>query len=460
MGAAFGPRGLSAADEQHRRAVELDRLGRTEEARDAYLATLAADPTHFGALNDLGALLHRTHFRAAARMAYVEAVRHHPDNPVGRINLANALVADGEVLAAKAQFQAALTLAPNNPNVHLGLARVLSLEGDEVGARRHLKRGQGGQAVMRLPYAGKGEPCRVLLLTSALGGTIPTRALLDEAVFETTVLTVEALDPQAELPPHDVIFNAIGDADLCALALGDAERLVAKTRTPVVNPPGRVTLTGRLSNARRLGGLEGVLTPRVELVSRRDLARTASLFGYPLLLRSPGYHTGKHFKRIDRAEDLAVADLPGERLLMIQPLDARDGQGRARKFRVMMIGAALYPLHMAVSADWKVHYFTSAMADRPDLRAEEAAFLSDMPGVLGTKAIAALARIQTALGLDYAGADFGLASDGEVLLFEANATMVINPPDPEPIWNYRRAPVERALQAARDMLLARARRQE
>jgi hypothetical protein len=37
-------------------------------------------------------------------------------------------------------------------------------------------------------------------------------------------------------------------------------------------------------------------------------------------------------------------------------------------------------------------------------------------------------------------------------LFEANATMVVFPPGPEPIWDYRRAAIEAALQAARRML--------
>ena len=449
---------MSAADEQHRRALALDRQGRADEARAAYMAALAIDPTHFGALNDLGALLHRTHFRAAARTAYAEAVRHHPDNPVGRINLANALAAEGETEAAEAQLRAVLALVPEHPDAHLGLARVLSLAGDEAGARDHLRRGHGGQAVTRLPYVGSGTPRRVLLLTSALGGTVPTRALLDEQVFETAAVTVEAFDAKAQLPPHDVAFNAIGDADLCALALGDAERLLAKTRAPVINPPDRVLRTGRLANARRLANLEGVIAPRVELVPRAALAQAAVGFGYPLLLRSPGYHTGQHFTRVERAEDLgpAAADLPGQDLLMIQPLDVRDEQGRWRKFRAMMIGGRLFPLHLAVSDDWKVHYFTSAMADRPDLRAQEAAFLADMPGVLGAKAMAALGRVQAVLGLDYAGADFGLNAEGEVLLFEANAAMVINPPDAAAIWDYRCAPVERALQAARDMLSTQA----
>src|ERR1700679_1294806 len=60
------------------------------------------------------------------------------------------------------------------------------------------------------------------------------------------------------------------------------------------------------------------------------------------------------------------------------------------KYRVMMIGGKIYPLHLAISRNWKVHYFTSDMADKPDHRSEEAAFLADMPAVLGDKAYRAL----------------------------------------------------------------------
>jgi hypothetical protein len=103
-----------------------------------------------------------------------------------------------------------------------------------------------------------------------------------------------------------------------------------------------------------------------------------------------------------------------------------------------------------------VHYFTADMADRPDHRAEEAAFLADMPAMLGPRAMAALEQIERALGLDYGGVDFALAGDGSVLLFEANAAMVVAPPGPEPMWDYRRAPVERILDAVQAMVLERA----
>jgi hypothetical protein len=79
-----------------------------------------------------------------------------------------------------------------------------------------------------------------------------------------------------------------------------------------------------------------------------------------------------------------------------------------------------------------------------------------MPGVLGPLAMTALARIQTALGLDYAGSDFGLNEAGEVLLFEANATMVVLPPEPKPQWAYRRAAVERIFSGVRTMIADRA----
>src|SRR5579863_5479152 len=79
------------------RASTLARLGRPLEARTAYLELLAIAPTHFGALNNLGTLLVETGFQTAARSAYAEAIKHHPQNPVGHINLANLLVKKNEV---------------------------------------------------------------------------------------------------------------------------------------------------------------------------------------------------------------------------------------------------------------------------------------------------------------------------------------------------------------------------
>lgn len=121
-----------------------------------------------------------------------------------------------------------------------------------------------------------------------------------------------------------------------------------------------------------------------------------------------------------------------------------------------MINGKIYPLHVAISSHWKVHYFTAEMADSPEHRAEDAAFLEDMSAVLGPVAMDGLRHIQKTLGLDYGGIDFGLSAKGEVLLFEANATMAVNPPEPQERWNYRLPAYRRIHGAVEKMLIERA----
>jgi hypothetical protein len=162
--------------------------------------------------------------------------------------------------------------------------------------------------------------------------------------------------------------------------------------------------------------------------------------------------------RVERREDLgsALMSLPGEQILLIEPVDARGVDSMHRKYRVMIIDGVLHPLHLAISHNWKVHYFNAAMAENSAHREEEQRFLEDMPAALGPRAMAALQAIASRLGLDYGGIDFALDREGSVLLFEANATMSILPPGPDPRWDYRRGAIEHALEAARQMVMRRA----
>ena len=231
----------------------------------------------------------------------------------------------------------------------------------------------------------------------------------------------------------------------------------------MINDPRAVMKTGRIDNAVRLGVVPGVVTPRTIAIARDRPRRSRGRafrwrtlgFTFPLLLRSPGYHTGRNFILVEQAAELsaAAASLPGDELLVIEYLDARGADGNARKYRVMMIGGQIYPLHLAISRNWKVHYFTSDMADKPDHRAEEALFLADMRAALGDKAMTALEQIRDVLGLDYAGVDFGLGRNGDLLLFEANATMVIAVPDADERWAYRRTAISRIIDAVVAMIM-------
>jgi hypothetical protein len=420
-----------------------------EGAKRAYLDVLGREPTNFFALNELGTLALAGGFRSAARTAYRQAVVHHPGNKVARVNLANVLREDDDPRGAREHYEAALAIDPDLPEAHQGMAWVLTELGIE-GAEGHRERGFTGHALVTKPYRGVGTAVPILLLVSARGGNIPTRLWIDDRRFTLHALYTDYVGADLELPPHRLVVNAIGDADLCKGALERAEELLTRSAAPVINRPARVRTTGRADNARRLSGIPGVIVPRIERVSRRELGRLQ----YPVLLRSPGFHTGRHFVYVPSlaAAGGAADSLAGEELLAIQYLDARGADGMARKYRVMFIDGRLYPLHLAVSPDWKVHYFTADMARNEAFRDEERRFLLDMPRVLGERALLALTGVMKTLDLEYAGVDFALAPDGSVLLFEANATMVVFPPGPDPQWDYRRAAIDAALQASRDML--------
>lgn len=453
-----------AIELQFDRARLLTELGRAEEAKHTYLEILRLDPAHFGALNNLGVLLQSTGFTTAARTCYAQAVAVHPDNPTGHVNFANLLCEDEEWALARQHYERVLSLAPDHAEAHQGLANVLRELGDPVAAESHRQAGFRNRAVTTLPYRGQGEPVPLLLLVSGTTGNIPVRSLLDDRVYHSVAVAPEFYDPAQPLPPHRMVVNLIGDADLCRPALEAAARLVATSSAPVINHPAAVLATGRTANAHRLGKIPDVVAPAAINLARADLAKPDALsmlerhgLTLPFLLRSPGFHNGRFFCRADSVADLpeTLACLPGEEVIVLQFLDARAADGKIRKYRVMMIDGVLYPLHAAVSHDWKIHYVTAEMADYPEHRAEDKAFLDDMPSVLGPRAMTALERICGTLELDYAGIDFGLDAEGRILLFEANATMVVYPPEADEKWRYRREPVERILDAARTMLAAR-----
>jgi Flp pilus assembly protein TadD len=105
----------SEIDKAVMRARALAWSGDDEAAKAAFVEALRLDPTHFEALNDLGALALASGHRSAARTSYRQAVRCHPSHPIGRVNLGNILVEDGELEQAREQYEAALDFDPDLP---------------------------------------------------------------------------------------------------------------------------------------------------------------------------------------------------------------------------------------------------------------------------------------------------------------------------------------------------------
>lgn len=165
------------------RCCLLAEIGRTDEAKAAYLEFLTKTPDHFGALNNLGNLVYGQGFRTAAIMLYSRAVELFPENPKGHVNLANLLAEKNEIDRAMEHYEAALRVEPDHAEANRGLAYLLTRSGDEKRAAVFREKAFQNCSLLEFPYSGQGTPIRLLLLVSAVGGTIPMRHHLDERVF-------------------------------------------------------------------------------------------------------------------------------------------------------------------------------------------------------------------------------------------------------------------------------------
>jgi Tetratricopeptide repeat len=447
------------------RARMLDELGRGEEALRAYEDVLDRDATHFDALNNMATLQFKSGQQRNARILYQTLVTRHPNNPIAHANLGFVLLKNNELRPARDHYSRALEIDPDHAEAHKGLGLVLDMLGDKASAREHAERGFRDAPITSVPYRGAGHAPQVLAIVTYSAGNVHLQHYVTPDYFGMHKLVAEHFDVTQPLPAHDVVFNAVGDADICGPALDAVRTILERTAKPVINAPGAVAKTTRENNAFRFGLLEGVRAPQIVEFDRDaiagpdgNLALANMGFDFPLLLRAPGFHTGQHFERVDREADLAAAAarMPGDRVLVIEFIDVRDDDGFIRKYRAIFIDTVIEPLHLAISRDWKVHYFSADMAENEANRAQDRAFIENMPAVLGPRAMAALESIRAALALDYGGIDFALDREGNIVVFEANATMIVPEPKADARWDYRRIAVERIHTTVRDFITRRA----
>jgi len=363
----------------------------------------------------LGRLLAIRQNIRAARTVFTQAVLAHPQEASAHAALASLLVDAGDRAGAQAAFERATALEPEHREAHRGLAILAERDGDHVGAQRHWRAGFPDGVLATTPGVPPGPHVRVLLVASAVGGNIPLAHVLDPAHFSLTTLIAESFSPRTQFGAYDIVFNSIGDADRARRGLGFAERALAAVQTRVINPPARVRETSRPVNARRLAALDGIIMP-LTIPFRRGSSISAIGLPFPFLVRSPGFHTGLNFVRVDDAPSFvtAVDDLPGDDLLAIEYIDTRHDAGTYVKYRAMAIDGMIYSVHRAISTDWKIHAFTA--------QHEEA----EPPLDDGT--LVRLQRVVDALGLDYCGIDFAYDRSGRLVVFEANATMIARTP--------------------------------
>ncbi|MDH2910550.1 MAG: hypothetical protein PXZ07_10730 [Candidatus Eremiobacteraeota bacterium] len=352
---------------------------------------------------------------------------------VALVNRGHRMLAADDVRAALEAYKSALEIDPFELQIHLGLAQAHRRLGDEDASERHRGNAIKLAPMRSVPFRGTNAPIRVLALLASANANVDLEPLLPNDVFAITLAHVDAMPADATLPEHDVIFNAIGDPDAAGAALALAEKIVARSDAPLVNHPAAVLKTRRDRNAARLRGRPALRVPRIVRYERErlrggqaDTSLSAAGIFYPFLVRAPGFHNGRYFRYVTDATELnaVLAELPGDELYVIEFIDTRDARGYYLKYRALFIGERILPVHAALSTAWKVHYDAADLAASELGRALDSEFRHHPRERIGERAYAALESLQRELGLQYGGIDFGLDDGGNLVLFEANATML------------------------------------
>lgn len=412
----------------------LRELGRLPEAETAYRQSLALNPAYLEAQINLGSILGDLGRWAEAKAGYRLAVQQHPDsgiahNALGR--LLSRLTEDDE--EAERSLERAIVLNAYDNNTYVELGNIL------------IRRRQRDAALLMFRHAQKLQPLitwranqekaefSAVFLDTPLAGSTPVNYLAGRACYDRhfhCVIPDTPVDIDLLRSKADVVFNMLCNADDGRDILPQALELVERLGRPTINHPRFIMQTDRATVAQRLAGIAGCVVPRTTRMAGAALTDVAvrAAFRLPLLVRVAGTHGGDDFDKFDNWDAIAefVSGNLGADYYLIDYVDYRSADGFFRKYRVIFVDGDILPYHLAIHDDWKVHHFRTDMANHAWMRQEEERFLADMDSVFNAAQQDALRAMAKATGLDYGGVDCGLDRDGRIVVFEANASMLVH----------------------------------
>ena len=429
-----------------------------EEATCLLQRAVALIPDDSASLFRLAHVLHTQGRDEDAAVHYERAIELRPDFSAALCNLGTIHNAAERTDAAAECYRRALAADPAIEVANLNMISILESEGRLLEAKRC-------RAQLARPHAMQTEiaatPRRtVLVLANACVGNVP----LDEIMPKRTNTRITwhtdfaTDDQETDLPPYDVAFNAVGNADLLDESFRCLTRFAAAHR--VLNHPEAVARTRRDRLPAALHGIPGVVVPQTIRLKRAEAgalgaALAAAGMAAPVLIRPIAGHGGEGVQLLETADQVAAYQ-PGQAdaYYAIAYHDLRQTDGHYRKYRTIFVDGASYPYHLAISEHWLVHYFSASMLSAPWKRQEEQRFLEAPSEALGPVAAAAIQAVNERLGLDFAGIDYAFLPDGRVLLFEANATMLVHLRDDAGEFPYKHAHIP-AIFDAFDAMLSR-----
>ncbi len=466
-------------------------MGDAANAIAAQRYVLVHAPDHEGAARDLAVSLGAVRSSADAAAAFDAAVGRYPDvachhrDPLSLLPFAgmdeleaaleralsldpsfapahaalgNVRVRRGNAAAAFDAYRLAAMLDWEWPEAHLAVAAFFDAVRDEESASRHRREALARKRVY--PAANGAARLGVLVLAAPVGPleNVPLDHVVNHERVALHVYYLTGEGPAPELPPHDLVFNAIDEAESAADAIERCIAFVATQRKPVLNDPAHLATVRRSALPSVLRGIAGCTVPPTQRVERERLERARELegalgFGFPLVARPVDTHRGDGQERLASAAELRdyLSRTPGARFNVSPFVDYRRADGYFTKYRVVVVGGQPYPYHLAISEHWKVHYHSGLMERFAWMREEEERFLRD-PGSVFAAWDTVFGAIAAAVGLEYFAVDCARGSDGSVLVFECGPGMLVHCKDAPDLFPYKHELVPRIFAALEGLM--------
>jgi hypothetical protein len=405
-------------------------------AAASYRQVLALEPKHWVAQLKLAHVLKLSKDYDAALEILQSLALQQPDNPLVHKEFGRVFFALEQLDDAIRCFQQVLRLNPRDADAHHWLASIEHMRGNAASSRQHFQRTAELNPLLRVPAVTQPASFSILLLFAPGAANTPPTALVQMAEYDSYFLVllanVEYDVPQLQRQAS-LVVNLVSDVDQGREILLVAEALIERLGLPVVNHPRKIMTTDRESIARLLSGIPACLVPRMQFFPHERLAaanQTELLehFPLPFLVRVAGAHGGHDFDKVEQLPALAVfvGKHPGADFYLSQYVDYQSADGLFRKYRFIFVADEILPYHLAIGNGWKVHHGTTDMANQPWMQREEEAFLNNPTSVFNAQQFATLRSIQQAVGLDFFGIDCALDREGNVVVFEVNASMLVH----------------------------------
>ena len=412
------------------------RCGQPQTAIELYLKALSLNPRHWAARANMVHALMAAQQYLVAKAILIELKGERPEDSRIHHLLGKTLYEMGEIEPAIASFQEAVALNPQDAESLNWIGALRQTAGDDAAAQVAYAEAARIEPLIRRPALRQPAEFRVLALYAPFGGNTPTEYLFQDAFFDTDTLSLfpeREYDTAALGRNIQLVINLVSDADQTADLLPLAADLVDRLGLPTVNHPRKVQQTTRDEVAKLLAGIPGCRVPQaLRLKAGTDHSETALKAVLPFtsscLARPVGTHGGDDFEKV---EDLAalsafLSQRTDHDHYLIEYIDYLSVDDYFRKYRFIFVDDQVLPYHLCIGRDWKLHHINTDMAHHAWMQQEEAAFLNDSAAAFGPAQMQALHDIRARMGLDYFGIDCGLDRDGNVVVFEVNASMLVH----------------------------------